>query len=224
MDSLKSLIINNFAEATCFQQWDCHGGIMDFRGLKLTKRFEEELEFGVVKAAYDALSLKLNLRYKLLPTRTSAEHCLARLIRKETNLQVMLSVWINRRNVDLFIPGICGRSSFSNKRFFKGLAIEVDGDVHNLEFKMRKDNAKYEQLHQLDIALYTVQNSDVHQKTVADFRHQLSGTYRLDSRGKKRVLRNIYISTLIANQAEFDLSEFLTSEQLELIDRISRLQ
>jgi hypothetical protein len=49
---------------------------------------------------------------------------------------------------------------------------------------MNKDNSKYDQLHTLGIALYTVENQDLYQPSFRAFVDHLPG---LDSRGRKRV-------------------------------------
>lgn len=197
---------------------------MDLRYLKLQKKFDCFLPYDQIERTYNALVQHLNKDLPKETTKTLKEDLVYGLIRKATNMKVLRSIWIMKRNIDLFIPGLYGSSKIIGSSSFKGLAIEVDGDVHNLQSKMNKDNSKYGQLHTLGIALYTVENHDVYQPSFRAFVDQLPGLPQLDTRGRKRVMRNIYLATLAAHKRDFPLDQYLMSYQIELIEQAGGLR
>lgn len=196
---------------------------MDLRNLKLQKKFDSFLPYEDIERTYIALVQRLNKGLPKETTKTLKEDLVHGLILKATKMKVLRSIWIKKRNIDLFIPGIYGSSKIIGTSSFKGLAIEVDGEVHNLQAKMNRDNSKYVQLHQLGIALYTIENQDLHQPSFKAFLNHLPGLPQLDTRGRKRVMRNIYLSTLAAHQKDFPLDQYLLSHQIELIEEVRGL-
>lgn len=197
---------------------------MDLRYLKLQKKFDCFLPYEQIERTYNALVQYLNKDLPKETTKTLKEDQVYGLIRKRTHMKVLRSIWIKKRNIDLFIPGLYGASKVIGQTSFKGLAIEVDGDVHNLQSKMNKDNSKYGQLHDLGIALYTIENHDLYQPSFRTFLAHLPTLPQLDTRGRKRVMRNIYLATLAAHQKEFPLDQYLLTRQIELIQEAGGLR
>lgn len=197
---------------------------MDLRYLKLQKKFDCFLPYDQIERTYNALVQYLNKDLPKETTKTLKEDQVYGLIRKRTHMKVLRSIWIKKRNIDLFIPGLYGASKVIGVTSFKGLAIEVDGDVHNLQSKMNKDNSKYWQLHDLGIALYTIENHDLYQPSFRAFLDHLPTLPQLDTRGRKRVMRNIYLATLAVHQKEFPLDQYLLTSQIELIQEAGGLR
>lgn len=167
---------------------------------------------------------QLNKRDSAETTRTLKEDQVSYLIKQECRIKVLRSFWIMKRNVDFFVPSLCGQSSLISKQSFKGLVIEVDGDIHNHQFKMNRDNSKYLQLHKLNIAVHTVENEDLKRESFRAFLRHMKSLPQLDSRGRKRVLRNVYLATLAAHQNDFNLSSYLNSDQISVINEIGELR
>lgn len=197
---------------------------MDLRNLKLQQKLESLLPFDQLERTYFALVQYLNSKYKYENSQTLKEDKVFYRFKKHTKLKVLRSVWIKKRNIDLFIPSLSSKLSQFGSKSFKGLAIEVDGDIHNHEFKMKRDNSKYFQLHDLEIAVYSIENSDLHKESFKSFIAQISKLPQLDSRGRKRVLRRVYISTLYAHKEEFKLKDYFTENQISMIEKIGELR
>lgn len=195
---------------------------MDLRYLKFTEKMEKSFPYNVVETAYLGLVKHLNEKYQSERCKTRHEDMINEMLQAHTKLKYFRSFWIRKRNVDFFIPSISGSDKELSIKGYKGLAIEVDGGIHNSQAKMNKDNSKYQQLHRLQIALYTVENDDFKEIPFKQFIMRLRTQQRLDSRARKRVLRNVYLATL-ASHKDFDFSKYLNSEQIQLLDQIEEL-
>lgn len=152
---------------------------------------------------YDELQKQLNVQYPRVAEKTFHERALYDTIKRSTNLSFYRSVWIANRNVDMFCPAIGSLHDPVIKghkivrgRAMRGLVVEVDGPIHDSELKMRKDTSKYSLLHALDIGCCVIQNDQVNDNGIKMLLRKLKDTPRLDSRGRRRLLRKIYIATL----------------------------
>lgn len=134
----------------------------------------------------------LTAKYKQQLSRTNSENYIARKIKNETKLKCIPGAWIGKFNVDFFLPGLRGGNSNC------GVAIEVDGGIHNHEIKMKKDNYKYNLLRDLGIALMTISNDDRTEQTSINFINNLKNLPRADSRLKRRMWVKIYRKTIMA--------------------------
>lgn len=196
---------------------------MDLRNLKLKESLEKNLPFNLIEKVYKKLCKQLNTKHQGEPARTLKEFQVYKILKKKTKVKILRSIWIKKRNIDLFIPCLRGERVLQQLNSFKGLVIEVDGDIHNEYGKMKRDNSKYEQLDKLKIALYTIENKDLNEKTFQDLANSFNRLKRLDSRGRKRVLRNVYLATLYAHRSDFDLNKYFNGEQVSLITKIGKL-
>lgn len=144
----------------------------------------------------------LNEKYRPELHKTYFEDILYKLIKGTSRLEIHRSFWIGKRNIDIFIPAVkasVGSSNFNSSKF-SGLAIEVDGGIHNENFKMKKDQSKLEFLHSLSICSIVVENQDVNHPLVKDLLQHLTEYRNKDFRSKQRLLRNIYLKTLISHK------------------------
>lgn len=198
---------------------------MDLRLLKLTEKFEAQLPNQRLSDAYLHLSRQLSGYYGRQTVRTSSELNLLHHIRKSTRLRFDHSYWIGNRNFDLFCPCLTGGSSdFELSPFkFKGLAIEVDGPIHNTPWKMRKDNSKYEFMHRLKIGMYVVENEDIRSNQVQALIYQLKKLPRLDTRARERVRRNIHLVTLMAHIENPLVKNLLNLNEINLVSQMKVL-
>ncbi len=135
--------------------------------------------------------------------RTNAEIKVLQCIRElaRTKRQILPSIWIGSRNIDLFIPNIGGTAK--NNKKMRGLAIEVDGDSHKYELKMKKDECKGQQLAFLGIGLTHINNWDLNEKTAKYLFGGMKSISTLDSRERKRMWKRIYLFTL-CSQLPYD--------------------
>ncbi|MDD4976425.1 MAG: hypothetical protein PHY93_18855 [Bacteriovorax sp.] len=156
-----------------------------------------------LKRAYLLLCELLESVHKSEMSRTASEDAVYNLIKQSTKLQVFRSFWIGKRNIDLFIPAIRANlnSGFTSSQGFKGLAIEIDGKIHDRYFKMKKDENKYEMLKELSICTVTIENHDINNPIVINMIQNLAKIKKVDSRAKSRLLRNIYLKTITCNKS-----------------------
>lgn len=155
-----------------------------------------------LKLRYEELVKKLNLRSKE-NERTFSDRIFHKKVKFYSGKRVMQSVWIGLQCIDFFIPNI--RSLHISNPTMRGLAIEVDGDVHNYESKMRKDELKGNSLFMLGIGHTSVPNWEVSHPAVRAFLNSLNTLKGLDSRERRRLWRRIYLITLALHlpKAEF---------------------
>jgi very-short-patch-repair endonuclease len=162
--------------------------LLNFRRQVLLKQLQEEYN-SIVECKEKRFCRKDQYR-------TEFELKFERLLRKEMKIQFLKQFWIGDSCFDFFIPGVCGKPG--GKRM-KGLVIEIDGGVHSLELKMKKDETKGELLQRLEIGHYSISNEKVNNKTIQEIAKLLRTSQSLDFRGKQRVLRVAYLVTIIAD-------------------------
>lgn len=146
----------------------------------------------VLRSAYLKLSAQKSSNRDC--ERTHKERTFLKGLKLHSQKQVLPSVRIGGHCVDLFVPNI--RSSENGTHVMRGLAIEVDGDIHNDEGKMRKDELKNAMLSILGIGMTSIPNWDLREPTVRILQQQLGSFRRLDSRERQRLWRRIYVLTL----------------------------
>lgn len=156
---------------------------MDLRKLRKSNRDLERLSYLDLKAKYYEEVEQLKSRFPEVIFRTNAEIKFSALLSKNTKLFIFHSFWIGSYCVDLFFPSL-------------GLAIEIDGEVHNREFKNKIDHSKIDRLAYLGIVLFSIENNDFNQETVKSFLIQISKLKKKDSRARQRMMRNIYLVTI----------------------------
>lgn len=150
-----------------------------------------------LKNAYDVLTVQLaqsNKEKNLETTKTFHEVKAQELIEKNFKLKFYTSFWIGNFNLDFFFPQL-------------RMAIEIDGDIHNQQAKMKKDGYKEYVLSQkFKIVILRIKNDEILTKLIPMLKEIKSdSSYLLSSKAKKRLLRDIYIFTIVTlanNQAE----------------------
>lgn len=187
---------------------------MDLRkkSLEFRKKFNQVNDVGLEKAYIDLCEL-LGTVYTPTMSRTFSEDKVFELIRQSTKLEVLRSAWIGNANIDLFLPSVRANTDLngpsSKAQGFRGLAIEIDGKIHENYVKILKDQKKYASLHELCISTISIENHDRKSPVVLDLIKNLKNLKRLDHRAKSRLKRDIYLGTIIAHKAlikEHDLT------------------
>jgi very-short-patch-repair endonuclease len=133
--------------------------------------------------------------------RTKEERRFEERLCKVTRLHYFTNFWIGKYNFDFFFPSLFSRT---NKNSFKGLVVEINGNIHHTQSKMRMDFKRVEYLASLNIASTVIENWDINNPTVMNLNYNLQQLPRMDSRAKKRLLNRIYYETLIKNQNHFE--------------------
>ena len=104
-----------------------------------------------------------------------------------------------------------------------GLVIEIDGPVHNYEGKMKRDNSKFNGAHFLNIATLCIENEDLKCFQIKSFLEGLSSVPLLDSREKSRLLKKVYLITILKNSTEEELESFFGKKSFSKLQKIRRL-
>ncbi len=153
----------------------------------------------------------LNRVHSKAATQTTSEFNLHKLIQKKTKLRVYRSFWIGKRCVDFFIPSICyeninytTNNSLTSLNLLKmdnqmkGLVIEVDGKVHDIETKMNKDNRRDQALLKLGIGVLHIENEDINSTHIVNLIKSLKSMPRLSYRARKAQREMILAYTILS--------------------------
>lgn len=185
-------------------------------GKRLVEMNHEKLE-----SAYNEIVNVLNVDKGYQSNPTTFENTFFKLLHLKTKGLIYRSFWIGSRNVDFFIPKLTwpcvGDRHFKKAR---GLAIEIDGSVHFREFKMKKDQSKFNVLHSLNIPCVVIRNGSFNDSTVKAFIEQIDHLNRLDHRAYKRLMRDIYYYTIYKNVdliSQYQLND--ASEVMSIINK-----
>ena len=143
--------------------------------------------------------------------RTTTENSVMDQIIKCTNLTCIPSVWIGLFNYDIFVPGFGKGDDRKNGNFSpQGMAIEVNGPVHDREGKQVKDELKSELLRVLGIQQFVINNDECREKTVKNIIGNLANkNFHLDFRAKKRVWMRVHLATISTNLDDLEWEKFL---------------
>jgi hypothetical protein len=159
------------------------------------RKLKTLMSFAELKTLYSQTVQVLNQRNKAATAKTLYEFRCKKIISHYSNTEVITSFWIGRSNFDLFLPYVAG----SGKSRMKGLVIEVNGAVHDIELKMKKDNGKADMLKALGIGVLSVGNKDLSEENLKKVFSEINSFPRIDFRAKCRLLSTIYSHTILAN-------------------------
>jgi very-short-patch-repair endonuclease len=183
---------------------------IDLRHLNIKALNLKTLDFTLLKSEYEQVTLELKSKYPQIKNRTISEIVFEDYLIRTTGLKVIHSFWINRYCVDFFIPAL-------------SLSIEIDGLIHHQEFKGKKDMSKVEKNRDIGIYTYSIENCDLDHPCVSAFLNNISRLKRKDSRGRKRLLRNIYISTILANRKDSELERNFSPSVREIFSEMRKI-
>lgn len=149
-----------------------------------------------LKQNYKIYNISLDKDSKKQTEPTASENYLFAYLKKYLKkLGIHQSTWIGNHNVDLFIPWL-------------NLAFEVDGEVHDREFKIVKDQLKDRTLlKEMKIKVYRIQNHDVYKYGPRILEFITRDVNKISGQKSKRLNRNIYIETIIRHYNIKSLSE-----------------
>jgi hypothetical protein len=139
--------------------------------------------------------------------KTEGETVVANYLTEITKLKVYTSFLCGPYSLDLFIPGVRaqGRSGLH------GIAIEVDGGSHLHPVKMSKDNYKYDFLQSLRIAVMSLTSRDELNRATRSALDGIKLLKRLDTRGRERVMRRVYVNTICSWINSKNYNDIITS-------------
>jgi len=166
---------------------------------KESKYFRSQLKkvsFKEIEKAYWDVVRFLDDKYEMESKQTFFEDILVGVLKSKTNKTIFRSFWIGNRNIDIFIPYV----SLGIQSNSRGLAIEVDGEIHNSYRKMIRDESKSDLLHSLRLNVVVIENHDFNHPVVSNLLNNIVSFKGSDFRSRRRLLRNIYLKTLIMNK------------------------
>lgn len=164
------------------------------------KALSKAIPFKDLQAIYLSTIKRIGAENRQITIRTHSELVIHSYIAKTTRLTILPGFWIGKSCFDFFVPSI-GGDLVNGKRSMRGLAIEIDGLVHQYEGKMKKDEHKITMLGKLGIGLLNIENCDIHSPAIAKLISSIQTMPRLSFRSRQSVLRKVYAHTLIVNKA-----------------------
>lgn len=175
-------------------------------------------DYKTLEKAYFKICKSLNAVFKESKT-TYAEIQFCKKLKSKTRLKFFTSFWIINRNVDFFFPSMgtlyprfTKGSKILKQRHMRGLAIEVDGDVHNLEVKIKKDENRDELLNKLCIGVTTVKNEDLAIKQINQFISGIRTQDILCTRSKRRIMSKIYFLTIVYHATDSEMQTLFNKD------------
>ncbi|MBV2168581.1 MAG: hypothetical protein KUL82_07730 [Bdellovibrio sp.] len=154
-----------------------------------------------LKNHYQVIVADLSHSGKKAMERTGSEEIVRRTLKEMGSNFILTSAWIGRKNVDLLLPGLTGLTRGQEGRGirFTGVAIEVDGAVHDFTPKFLGDFAKDNFLSLIGILPVRIRNEETRRKNVLDALREMSVYSAMDSRAKRRMWKRIYLTTIFLN-------------------------
>lgn len=154
-----------------------------------------------LKSYYQAAVAKLSQNGKRAMERTVSEEIVRRTLKEMGSSYIVTSAWIGRKNIDLLLPGLTGLTRGSRGRGirFTGVAIEVDGRIHDFTPKFFGDFAKDNFLSLIGILPVRIRNEHIGQRSVLEALREVSAYSAMDSRAKRRMWKRIYLTTIFLN-------------------------
>lgn len=166
----------------------------------------KSIEFETLYQGYSEVLKNLNEVYRNENDVSSQERVFLSMFSSFSKLVPIRNMWIGRRNIDFLFPQL---KLTLNDKTYLGIAIEINGGIHNSEFKMKKDTFKDKAL--LEINIFPISlDTDIPYNNGLKILESVSQYQSSDSRGRKRVLRKIYIKTILANRTNDQLFELFS--------------
>lgn len=148
--------------------------------------------YKILSKTYKEMTLRLNSEFESV--RTFHEQMACNIIRAHTKVPIYNQVWIGSRCFDIFIPSVRGQSPTKSR----GLAIEVDGPIHDTVAKMKKDSAKDKLAESLGIMVHSIPNINfnVCDSVTFNFLFHIRDMPRLSYREYSRLWARIHLKTI----------------------------
>jgi len=159
--------------------------------------------------------LEGSLKSKWATTRTLHERYLRDLMISVTRLEPKISFWIGPFNADLFFYQVGGEFILGKQRAH-GLVLEVDGEIHDGETKMKKDGHRLEAFSKRGIMLHSIRNEDVKESAIHTLFRQLKLHIVSDHKARRRLLMRLYIWTLFSHLSDIDIEKLFSLEPGDL--------
>ena len=183
---------------------------IDLRNINITSLKLSDLNGAILKREYSQIVDELNFKFLSVKNRTLQEYAFEAHLIHRTSLKIFNTFWIGSYCIDFFIPALA-------------LSIEIDGTVHEREFKGKVDMSKVDQNRDLGIFTYSIENCDLKHPCVKALLNEIRRMKRRDSRARSRLLRNIYIFTILANRTDSEIRERLGESIGEIFSKLRKI-
>ena len=143
------------------------------------------ISFDEIKKRYTEVRLNAEKEHRKLFTKTEKEKEVLRMLKTYSRMRIDTAVFLSRTSIDLYIHAL-------------GIIIEVDGDFHDKEGKMIRDNHKIKITQQLGIKFLSIRNEDIKSITVQNLIKDIClNTQPLNSIKRREVYLSFMIYTLL---------------------------
>lgn len=148
---------------------------------------------------YRAICRALDCNRYFERTRTPAEEAFLRQFAFDWKIKLYPQTWIGNLCVDYFTPALGAfRSNYERGYSLKGIAFEIDGEIHNTEAKMKKDQFKEKSLMDLGLMVWRFSDQSVYQgKTIPNRASMLLKFGKLSDKERKRIWSRIHLATIL---------------------------
>lgn len=193
--------------------WPFIGSVYSFhsqslisRKLNLTPTHPKSSKLNWIELDLQVREITQNLgkKFPLTSISTKSERILEQRLQL-LNLKFERHIWIGNHCVDFFLSNFGGSAVCGNRKMF-GLAIEVNGSVHDHQLKMFKDETLGNYLQELSIGVFTIENSDVSSfRTLKNLSILTDPKFRLDSRACQRVERRLNLESVLHHSTDLQM-------------------
>ena len=194
-----------------FRRWPIH--------IKISRK-KHVPSFDLLQQKYSEVSRRLTSELSKEARLNTEEYLIRQEIEKSIMLKFEKNAWVGRRNIDFVFDSIGHVGAEKSNRSMKGLAIEVDGRIHDTIGKTAKDQSKFELLHDLGIGLIVFDAYDA--KSKRKIQTQLlpilqDKNFRLSTRDIQRVRTRRHLVTILANCTHAEICNLFEIESKMLM-------
>lgn len=167
--------------------------------------FSSVFRFDEIKREYYRISNEQQVKNKLIYYKTTKEIAFKKILKERTRMKTDATVLFGNSTFDLYVHAL-------------GIAIEIDGDVHDHEAKMIKDEIKINTCSLLGIKLMSISNKDIKSKTIKSFLDQITTLPTLNSIKRREIFLGVMIYGIMVHNPKFIENYFgVNMNQLDLI-------
>lgn len=166
--------------------------------------------------SYEGLKAEYNRIVCRLPREasqpTTHELAIRRTMRATIKTRPLFNCWIGPYNADIFFYQYGGSAKNLELKTYRGIIIEIDGDIHLTESKMRKDMSRVDYFAQLGLCVCSINNNDISSASITRLLYEVNRFHRNSSRTVRRLLTRIYLETLCAHLGEREFGDLFKLE------------
>lgn len=164
-------------------------------------------DFSCLHEAYMRTCRELQRSRQLENVPSPAEDEFEKQFRKRWRLRLYRQVWIGNLCADFFVPSLgCRSPNFLRGFQSKGIVFEIDGDIHQRQWKLRKDEYKDMALYDLGFSIWRVEDSQVYRRQNLPERLTVLREFgKTCHREQSRIWRTIYLQTLLYHGTQSEI-------------------